>query len=519
MSALPTFAAPLFVTTGTLPDATFGAAYSQTLQAIGGTAPYNWSVVSGTLPAGLTLSPGGQFTGTPTAIATSTFTVQVTDSSVPPATNSRSLALTVDQAGTTTSVASSANPSVVGQTVTLTATVLAASPATGTPTGSVTFMDGATTLGTMALASGRAAFASSALSAGTHSITARYGGDADFLGSASPPLSQVVNKGGATVGVASSVNPSLFGQTVGFIATVAAAPPAIGAPSGTVTFSDGATTLGTAMLAGGSAGITTSTLAAGNHSITASYGGDGNFTSAVSGALGQVVNRAATTTSLTSSANPATSGQAVTFTAMVAAVAPGSGTPTGTVTFLDGTATLGSAALAGGTASFTTSALSGGSHSITASYGGNGNFLASTSGVLNESVTYLFIGYLSPLATAGTYSSPSYSGSFKLGKAIPVKWQLKDSSGNYISSLSTARLLQAVKNVGCPGVPGTQAIVLYSPTSGATGNSTFRYDTTNNQFIFNWDTSSTAGLGTGCYTLVLQLADGSPAKATIVQLN
>jgi hypothetical protein len=380
-------------------------------------------------------------------------------------------------------------------------------------------MDGATALGTVTLASGRAAFASSVLSAGTHSITASYGGDANFLGSASAALSQVVNKGGAAVVVTSSVNPSLFGQTVGFTATVTAVAPAIGAPSGTVTFSDGGTPFGTATLSGGRAGIATAALGAGSHSITASYSGDGNFTSAVSGVLGQVVNKAPTTTSLTSSANPTTSGQAVTFTATVAAVAPGSGTPTGTVTFLDGTAALGSAALAGGTASLTTSALSGGSHAITASYGGDGNFLASTSGVLSESVTYVFIGYLSPLTTAGTYSSPSYSGSFKLGKAIPIKWQLKDASGNYVSSLGTAQLLQAVKNVGCPGVPGAQGIVLYLPTSGATGNSTFRYDTTNNQFIFNWDTSSTAGLGTGCYTLVLQLADGSPAKATIVQLN
>jgi len=88
-----------------------------------------------------------------------------------------------------------------------------------------------------------------------------------------------------------------------------------------------------------------------------------------------------------SSANPSSFGQAVTFTATVNAVSPGSGTPTGTVTFYDGSTTLGSATLGGtGAASFTTSSLSVGSHSIKVSYAGDADFKASTSAVLKQVV-------------------------------------------------------------------------------------------------------------------------------------
>jgi hypothetical protein len=61
-------------------------------------------------------------------------------------------------------------------------------------------------------------------------------------------------------------------------------------------------------------------------------------------------------------------------------------------------------------------------------------------------------------------------------------------------------------------------VVLFSPQSGATGGTTFRYDVSNNQFIFNWDTSK-ANFGTGCYTLSLQLNDGSVPKTTWLQLK
>src|SRR5262245_8012090 len=69
---------PLTITTSALPGATAGVAYSATLTATGGTPPYTWSIASGTLPAGLTLTSGGVISGTPTATGTSSFTVKVT---------------------------------------------------------------------------------------------------------------------------------------------------------------------------------------------------------------------------------------------------------------------------------------------------------------------------------------------------------------------------------------------------------------------------------------------------------
>jgi hypothetical protein len=93
-----------------------------------------------------------------------------------------------------------------------------------------------------------------------------------------------------------------------------------------------------------------------------------------------------TTTQLTSSVNPSTVGQSVTFTATVTSAAFKQ-TPTGTVNFLDGTSSLGSSGLgSNGTASFSTASLSVGTHSITAKYSGDGNFLGSTSAVLSQVV-------------------------------------------------------------------------------------------------------------------------------------
>ena len=93
-------------------------------------------------------------------------------------------------ANTSTSLTSTPNPSSAGQSVTLTATVTSPSP--GTPTGTVTFRDGATVLGTAALTNGTATFSTSALTAGSHSITATYNGDTSFSTSTSPAVTQVV---------------------------------------------------------------------------------------------------------------------------------------------------------------------------------------------------------------------------------------------------------------------------------------------------------------------------------------
>jgi hypothetical protein len=300
------------------------------------------------------------------------------------------LTQTVNPVGTlstTATLASSVNPLVYGQSLTFTATVAAVSPGAGTPTGTVAFKEGASLLGTGTLdASARATFSTSALAVGTHSITAYYWGDPIFGPCTSAPLTQTVNPVSTTTTLTASPNPSVYGQSVTFAATVTASSPGSGTPTVTVTFKDGATTLGTGTLSSGHTQFTISTLSVGNHSITAVYNGDPNFSISTSTALTQVVNKASTTTRLTSSVNPTVDGQPVTFTATVAAVSPGAGTPTGTVTFKDGATTLGTRALSSGQAQFTTSSLGVGNHSITAVYDGDSNYRASTSAKLTQKV-------------------------------------------------------------------------------------------------------------------------------------
>jgi hypothetical protein len=208
---------------------------------------------------------------------------------------SSALALT----STTTEVASSQNPSVFGQVVTFTATVSSSSVGRGgTPTGSVTFLDGASALGTAVMlnASGEATFTTSTLAVASHTIGASYSGDATFSGSKGSLTGnpQVVDKSDTTTTVTSSANPSAIGQAVTLTATITAAGAGSGIATGSVTFLDGGSALGApvALDPTGHASITTSSLMAGSHTITASYGGDANFSSASGSLTGnpQVVN-------------------------------------------------------------------------------------------------------------------------------------------------------------------------------------------------------------------------------------
>ena len=310
--------------------------------------------------------------------------------------------------------------STYGQPVTAMVSVIP--PGAGTPTGIVTFQDNGTSIGTAALTSGQMA-TFSGLGAGLHSITAIYGGDSNFAGqltwsaaeqaitanttlvspsrygtgdstagnyplvdpnlvsSQSAVLTQTVSQASSTTTV---VQQSVTTKNETFTATVAGQYG--GTATGTVTFYEGATSLGTGLVSAATnqATCTISTLAAGTHSIKVAYSGDTNLAGSTSSPVTETIYSAGTAVTVTSSVQSQLYGQNVTLTATVSAVAgAGAGPPTGVVTFVDNGSSLGTGLLNGNattdTATFTTSTLPVGNDTITASYSGDGNFNSSTS--------------------------------------------------------------------------------------------------------------------------------------------
>jgi hypothetical protein len=213
------------------------------------------------------------------------------------------LSESVKQLATTTALSSNASSAVTGQQITFTATISVSAETTGTrvPTGTVVFKDGATILGTATLSTTggvtTATFTTGVLGLGAHSVTAIYGGDTYFTDSASAEVSETVTQAATSIVVSSNVNPSVFGGDVMFTAIVSVTLPGTtgaGAPTGTVTFKDGTTTLGTTAVST-SGGVTKATfstraLGVGPHAITAVYSGDPSFIGGTSAAMNQIVN-------------------------------------------------------------------------------------------------------------------------------------------------------------------------------------------------------------------------------------
>jgi Bacterial Ig-like domain (group 3) len=284
---------------------------------------------------------------------------------------------------TATSLVSSANPSIVGQLVTFTASV---SP---TPDGAtVAFTDSkgqitACSAQAVSTTTGQATCTFAFTTAETDNITATYSGDTNFAGSTtSTPLAQVINAAttATTTSLASSANPSIVDQLVTFTASVSPVP-----SGGTVAFTDSKgqiTGCGTQAVSTttGQATCSFAFTTAETDNITATYSGSGSFTgSTTSSPLAQVVNPlTATTTALSSSANPSVVDQLVTFTATVSPIPSG-----GTVAFTDSkgqitacSAQSVSSTTGQATCSFTFTTAE--TDNITATFSGVGTFAGST---------------------------------------------------------------------------------------------------------------------------------------------
>jgi hypothetical protein len=284
---------------------------------------------------------------------------------------------------TTTSLSASSSSITQGSAVTLTATVQPASGSTA-PTGSVTFYNSGTALGTATLSAGVATLTTSALPAGADTVTASYAGTSTFIASSSNAVQVNVNSSAASTTTTLSASTATVTQNspVTLTATVGANASKT-APTGTVTFYSGSAVLGSASLSGGIATVSTSNLPVGSDQLTAVYSGTNGFSSSTSNAISILVNPVVVSTSTTIAASSAsvTQGSSVTFTATVAQ-SSGTIAPTGTVSFYNGAILIGSAPLAAGVATVSTSSLPTGTNSISAAYSGAVTFKASSSGVV-----------------------------------------------------------------------------------------------------------------------------------------
>jgi uncharacterized repeat protein (TIGR03803 family) len=281
---------------------------------------------------------------------------------------------------TTTVVSSSALNFTFGQSVTLTATVTSSG---GTPAGLVNFYNGSTPIGSGTLnSSGQVSISLNTLPAGSDSITAAYQGSNTFIPSTSNPVGLTVNMATTSTSVASSSNTAGTGQPITLSATVISQYG--GSATGLVLFYSGSQFIADAGIVSSIATTNVSFPTPGTYSVTAKYAGDSNNSSSTSGSVTEKI-IVSTVTKLTTTRNPITAGETVTFTASVTSnsEAPPDGE---TVTFYSGSSVLGTAPLVGGSAALALSSLTTGTYTITANYPGDATFAASTSPALIEVV-------------------------------------------------------------------------------------------------------------------------------------
>jgi hypothetical protein len=336
---------------------------------------------SGALPSGVMFNAAtGMLSGT--AGATGTYHVSFTASNGVGSNAVQSFTLTVigklAKFSTTTMLASTPNPSILGEGIVLTAIV---SSSGGIPPDGelITFDKGATPLGTAPLSGGTASITVSSLLVGTSVIVAHYSGDTSYSTSSSISVKQVVDKYATTVQLGSNLNPAAYGQSIIFTAAVGST--GANTPTGTVTFKNGTTILKTVSLVAGVASLTSADFAAGTLSLIAVYNSDAASAGSTSPTLFQVINQATTTTMVVSSLNPSNHGKSVKFTVTVESPTV---TPTGTVTLTAGTTVLSTVKLAGGKASFATTTLPPGSVTMTAAYNGTANIEGSSGTTVQE---------------------------------------------------------------------------------------------------------------------------------------
>ena len=319
-------------------------------------------------------------------------------------------------------LSASPSPAVVTASVTLTATATAA---TGIPTGSITFYNGTTAIGSANLsAGGTASFSTANLPVGTQVLTAQYSGDTTNAAGTSNTVNEVVQQATTTTTVASSNTTAPVGSQVTFTATVVSTNGP--APTGTVEFMAGTTSLGGGTIGSdGTATLSLASLAPGTYSIVAVYSGDTDDATGSSAPLAETIQKIPTAITLTASVNPISAGAVLTLNAAVSATgsSTGAGILAGQVTFSEGATVYGTATInSSGVATLPISTLTAGSHSIIATYSGSTNYATSTSAVLVEVVqsTATTTTLTSTAASTLAGEPASFTASVSSATAIPT---------------------------------------------------------------------------------------------------
>jgi uncharacterized repeat protein (TIGR01451 family) len=401
--------AQVTISPASLPSATVGTPYSQTITATGGTGFYTFAITSGALPAGLTLNASGTLQGTPAAAGTFIFTVKATD----PGGSVGSQVYTLVVAPPTLTLSPTPGTSLSGTMGTAFSQTFTVNGGTSPYTYSSLTINSGTMPAGLIFSTASGVLSGTPTSAGTVTFTVSARDSTSGTGgpfvisstytltvtASTPSLAVTMTASPAAVtpgiNVTYGISVSVSGGTAIGLSLTDILPPGVTfvslAPPG------GSICTTPPVGSGGTATCTISSAAPGTYSLflvaKVAAGASGPLTNSVTASADNATSASSSVTvtvgllttsiSLTSSANPSAPGQAVTFTARVTG---GSGTPTGTVTFNDGAAAIGTGTLAAGLATFTTASLSRGTHSITARYAGATGSAASTSSALTQTV-------------------------------------------------------------------------------------------------------------------------------------